>query len=63
MKKILFVFACGLQVIGAAAQSSGQTPFIQKSFPRESVKQLQVETSGGNISVAGQASGEARVEV
>jgi DUF4097 and DUF4098 domain-containing protein YvlB len=63
MKKILFFFGCGLQVLTAAAQSTGQSPFIQKSFPRESVKQLQVETSGGNISVFGQSTGEARVEM
>jgi DUF4097 and DUF4098 domain-containing protein YvlB len=63
MKKILFFFGCGLQVLTAVAQSSGQSPFLQKSFPRESVKQLQVETSGGNISVIGQATGEARVEM
>ncbi len=62
-KKILFVFVCGLQVLGAEAQSSGQTPFMQKSFSRESVKQLESATSGGNISVYGEASGEARVEV
>lgn len=63
MKKILFVVVCGLQVLGVAAQSSGQTPYMQKSFSRESVKQLESATSGGNISVFGQASGEARVEV
>lgn len=64
MKKYLFVFVCGLQALAAGAQSSSDhTPFLTKSFPRESVKQLESGTSGGNISVYGEATGEARVEV
>jgi DUF4097 and DUF4098 domain-containing protein YvlB len=63
MKKILFLFACGLGVLAAGAQSSGQTPFLKKSFPRESIRQVESQTSGGNISIMGEASGEARVEV
>jgi len=59
MKRILFVFVCGLQVAVLHAQS----PYMQKSFPRESVHKLLSETSGGNITVSGEASGEARVEV
>lgn len=63
MKRILFSLACGLQVLAAAAQSHDESPFITKSFPMASIKQLETKTSGGNISVSGQTSGEARVEV
>ena len=58
MKRILIAFACGLPFLTFA-----QTPYMQKSFPREAVHQLQAETSGGNISVTGEPSGEARIEV
>lgn len=40
-----------------------QTPYLQKSFPRESIQKVEAETSGGNISVSGEASGDARIEV
>jgi Putative adhesin len=63
MKKLLFVFVCGLQALAAGAQSADHSPFLTKSFSRESVKQLEVGTSGGNISVYGAATGEARVEM
>jgi DUF4097 and DUF4098 domain-containing protein YvlB len=63
MKKILFLFACGLQILVAEAQTSDRNLYMQKSFPRASVKQIEAETSGGNISVSGETSGEARVEV
>lgn len=59
MKRILLLLACGLPFVTMKAQS----PYLQKSFPRESIHQVQAETSGGNISVSGEASGEARVEV
>lgn len=36
---------------------------MTKSFSRESVKQVQSETSGGNISLSGESAGEARVEM
>ncbi|HEV3324354.1 MAG TPA: hypothetical protein VG052_02070 [Puia sp.] len=62
-KKALLVIACGMQVIMTSAQDHDQPPFLQKSFPRDQVKQLEAETSGGNIIVAGEATGDARVEV
>lgn len=61
MKKILFLLVGGLWAAVAGAQQSG--PFMQKTFPRATVKQLASETSGGNISVYGSTSGDARVEV
>lgn len=62
-KKAILVFACGMQVMMATAQDRDQPPFLQKSFPRDQVKQLAAETSGGNIVVEGSATGDARVEV
>ena len=59
MKRILFLIACGLPFVTLKAQS----PYMQKSFPRESVHEVRAETSGGNISVSGETSGEARIEV
>lgn len=53
------MIACGLPFVTLNAQS----PYLQKSFPRESVHEVKAETSGGNISVSGETSGEARVEV
>jgi hypothetical protein len=63
MKKVFFLLACGLRVLALDAQSGEHQPFLQKSFPRGSVHELDAETSGGNISVYGSSSGDARVEV
>lgn len=63
MKKIFFLLACGLRVLALDAQSGEQQPFLQKSFPRGAVHELDAETSGGNISVYGSSSGDVRVEV
>jgi hypothetical protein len=62
MKKVLFLLAFGLPVMSLYAQRDRQ-PFLQKSFARGAVKALESETSGGNISVLGSTSGDARVEV
>jgi DUF4097 and DUF4098 domain-containing protein YvlB len=61
-KKIFLLLAGGLSVLAAGAQV-GRAPFLQKSFPRESIRQVESRTSGGNISVYGEPSGQARVEV
>ena len=64
MKRILIAFACGLPLMTLNSTLNAQnTPYMQKSFPREAVHQVQAQTSGGNISVEGESSGEARVEV
>jgi DUF4097 and DUF4098 domain-containing protein YvlB len=63
MKKLLLLFVCGLPVLVVEAQRDGQEPYLQKSFPRGAVHELQCETSGGNISVYGSPTGDARVEV
>lgn len=59
MKRFLFALVCGLPFVSLKAQE----PYIQKSFPLASVHQLESQTSGGNISVSGGTSGEAKVEV
>lgn len=63
MKKICLLLIGGLGALAAGAQSSEHPPFMTKTFPRGSVKSIEAQTSGGNISVEGIASGDARVEV
>lgn len=63
MKKLLFLLVFGLPVVVLNAQSGDRQPYMQKSFARGAVHDLQVETSGGNISVSGSNTGDARVEV
>src|ERR1700749_4859286 len=67
MKKIvlirtLFLFGSSLGVIAASAQREHE-PFMSKTFPRASVKSVEAQTSGGNISITGASTGDARVEV
>lgn len=63
MKKLSLLLTGGLVVLTAGAQSSERQPFMTKTFPRGAVKTIEVRTSGGNISVEGVATGDARVEV
>jgi hypothetical protein len=62
-KRALLVMACGTQVLVAAAQDVNETPYLSKTFPRDQIKQLRSETSGGNIHVFGQTTGDAKIEV
>jgi hypothetical protein len=62
-KRTALLMACGMQVLAAAAQDINETPYLVKTFPRDQVKQLRSLTSGGNIHVAGQSTGDAKVEV
>jgi len=63
MKKVLLLLACGYQVFALQAQPKDREPYLQKSFARGAVHAIEVETSGGNISVMGTTTGDARVEV
>lgn len=63
MKKLLLLLACGLPAVALVAQSHDREPYLQKSFARSAVHELEVETSGGNITVLGSSTGDARVEV
>jgi hypothetical protein len=62
MKKIVLLLMGGLGVIAVNAQS-GKDAFLTKTFPSAGIKQIQSETSGGNLAVYGQTSGDARVEM
>jgi hypothetical protein len=64
MKKyfLFFLFAT-LQISVKAQVKSDKEPYMTKSLSNESVKNVEVQTSGGSISVSGVAAGEARVEV
>lgn len=56
----VFIF-CSLSV--ALAQDKDATPYLTKSFSPTGLTQVHVSTSGGNISIGGQTSGDARIEV
>ena len=45
------------------AQGQNQAPYLSKSFPKGSIKNVLVKTSGGSIEVKGGNEAEARVEV
>jgi DUF4097 and DUF4098 domain-containing protein YvlB len=60
--RVFLVFGASLGVIAVSAQQEHE-PFMAKTFPRGSVKNVEAETSGGNISVVGSSTGDARVEV
>jgi DUF4097 and DUF4098 domain-containing protein YvlB len=62
MKKTVLLFIGGLGILTVQAQNNHE-PFLQKTFARDGVKELEAETSGGNIAVYGEATGDARVEV
>src|ERR1700742_3546990 len=66
MKKFVLLLMGGLAAFAGRAQWDGdhhREPFMVKTFPRGGVKDLQTETSGGNIAVFGQATGDARVDM
>lgn len=64
MKKILFLSLaiCFAFVSGLNAQKE-RTPYSTQSLAGKSVKEVNVETSGGHIEVAGVTDGEAKIEV
>lgn len=62
-KTVALLLACGTSVMMATAQDRDETPYMSKTFSRDQVKNLKSETSGGNIEVMGQSSGDARIEV
>jgi DUF4097 and DUF4098 domain-containing protein YvlB len=62
MKKIVLLLMGGLGVVALQAQTSHDA-FLAKTFPAAGIKAVESETSGGNVSVYGQATGDARVEM
>ncbi len=65
MKSLKYFLAAGLLAVslGLRAQDADDKPYQTKSFPASGVKSLRVLTSGGNVTVTGQSSGEARIEM
>src|SRR6476469_4960610 len=61
MKKYLLFFLLAALQFSVKAQSD-KTPFMTKSLSNEAIKDVEVETSGGSISVSG-VTANARVEV
>src|ERR1700759_4251343 len=62
MKKIVLFFMGGLGFFAVQAQVNKEA-FMVKTFPAAGIKEVQTETSGGNVAVYGQTTGDARVEV
>jgi len=63
MKKYLLSFAIACSVFAAKAQKDGETPYMTKALAGQSVNSVEVETSGGGITVKGGSDADARVEV
>ena len=64
MKKIFFLTTLGcFSLLLRAQNSSKQEPYLTKPLANESIKNVEVQTSGGSISVWGGNASEARIEV
>jgi hypothetical protein len=61
IKLLLMLFLGAASV--AKAQNDDEQPYVTKNFNSSSLKELQVETSGGSISVTGNQSGGFKVEM
>ena len=62
MKKFFMILSIAACQVSAMAQA-GKEPYMTKSLSNESIKNIEVETTGGNISVSGVTAAEARIEV
>lgn len=63
MKQLLTFVLSAMICLSAAAQDSNDKPYVTKNFNNASLKELQVETSGGSISVQGGQSDGFKVEM
>lgn len=63
MKKYLLSFAIACSVYAVKAQKDGETPYLTKPLAGQGVNMVEVETSGGGITVKGGSDADARVEV
>ncbi|AXY74888.1 hypothetical protein D3H65_13220 [Paraflavitalea soli] len=61
MKQILFLLLAGS--ITYSVQAQNDAPYLTKSLKDAGIEQVLAETSGGNISITGDAAAEARIEV
>lgn len=64
MKKycLLLIFACSTFIVNAQ-WNQDKEPFMTKSLSKESIKDIKMVTSGGNITVSSVNASEARLEV
>lgn len=62
MKKYLTFFLLSSLQLSVMAQSDKE-PYMTKPLSKESIKDVEVETSGGSIAVSGVPASEARIEV
>ncbi len=64
MKKLMFsLLVLPMAMIATAQKGPDSAPYMTKEFSASEIKSVESTTSGGNISVSGTASGQARVEV
>jgi hypothetical protein len=64
MKKIFLMLLASYTVGSLTAQDNNKNePFSTKSFANQSIKDVEVETSGGNISVESTSADKSRIEV
>lgn len=63
MKKVFLILMISCTASALFAQYNSKEPFLTKSLASDAIKDVEVETSGGNISVESVAAGQARVEV
>ena len=63
MKKVFLILMISCTASTLFAQYNSKEPFITKSLASDAIKDVEVETSGGNISVQSVDAGQARVEV
>lgn len=61
MKQILVLLLAS--TITYTLQAQEEAPYLTKSLKEAAIEQVQAETSGGNISITGDAAAEARIEV
>jgi hypothetical protein len=63
MKKLFSLFILGLSISTVSLAQDKETPYLVKTYKSSEIKNLNVRTSGGEISVTGGTGDEARVEV
>ncbi len=63
-KQTLLAFLVSFaSLMAVQAQNEDEKPYLTKNFPSAGLTSVKVETSGGNVSIYGQTSGEAKIEV
>ncbi len=63
MKRIFVLCLCALLSVNFLTVSGKDDPFLTRNFPASNIKEVVSETSGGSISITGNASSQAVVEV